>query len=800
MEVGTSTVGAEPARARWHDTARAAVGPSLAPLALMLLLVLLMAAFVGLTMQEAPVAPGVDPGHWLSVSYTYVGLPTAPDPTDRILSYPPLMFPFLGALVLATGSPVAAAEALAVAIFAGFGLSLIYLARRMLVAAPLQTALVGLGVLTGSTLQMLFWGGYPNLLGFALLNLTIVAFLAHLRGPSPARATAFFGLVALTFFAHDLTFAELVAILGLATLFLLLLRRIEWRFLFRPINLVGGAAVAAIVGGYTIGTGLLRIPHPGYFASNPSAYSIDEIGEMFAPLGHSPAFWPSGPTVYLPPMALTFALLAGPLFALLGLFLLRARAPAYCDTRLVVAAGWLSATLAVPAAGYLAHVDTDYTRFVYFLPVPFLLLVLLGLERAFLRPLAPQVAEALAPAPARPAPARARRRPVATGIAWVAVALALGFVFVTVTEPVVQANESSGTAAAHDADFLAAVEWLKRQPGNGTVLTVPSAARWTEALSDRYARAVGPVWLLFDPFQIASTQEAYWELSATEVLSNPDAAVSFSGFSSPLFSQAPMYTAYIDSVPFPVFRILSGSFEVNVTGPNGSRTVAFGGAAGTPQLLGVDAAGTGLSVSYPGSAATLVEQAAVQPNGSVTLALTVTPEAGVVVHTLQFTLATPPSNSPTLSTDHPTGVHVQGAELSWAVAGKLGQSPTPAAFTTAVRFSAAPASFGPAVVSGAGTYALAVADPNGSAPFTLSATIGTPGSSNPTDPLPTYLDVDQLLGTQSIAYLLWPIGTSGTSEPSYFAAAHGYRVGFANAEWEVLEAAASDPAAARAGP
>src|SRR5215469_5721774 len=198
--------------ARWAPAVAVTAARPIAPLAAMLLLVVAMSALVAAAFSSAPVVPGVDPGHWLSVSYAYVGLPTAPDPTDRVLSYPPLIFPLLGALVVAYGNPLPAAETLAVGLYAAFGLSLIFLARRFLVSAPLQTAAVGLGLCTGSTVQMLFWGGYPNLLGFVLLDLAVAWFVIYLRTPTPAFAGAFFAVVGLTFLAHDLTFAILLAV------------------------------------------------------------------------------------------------------------------------------------------------------------------------------------------------------------------------------------------------------------------------------------------------------------------------------------------------------------------------------------------------------------------------------------------------------------------------------------------------------------------------------------------------------------------------------------------------------------
>ncbi|MCI4329543.1 MAG: hypothetical protein L3J80_01570, partial [Thermoplasmata archaeon] len=93
----------------------------------MLGLVAFATTLVAFAFAKAPVPPGVDPGHWLAISYSYVGLPTAADPANQLLFYSPLMFPFLGGLVLATGNPLLAADILGVGLFALYGLSTVHL-------------------------------------------------------------------------------------------------------------------------------------------------------------------------------------------------------------------------------------------------------------------------------------------------------------------------------------------------------------------------------------------------------------------------------------------------------------------------------------------------------------------------------------------------------------------------------------------------------------------------------------------------------------------------------------------------
>lgn len=757
----------------------------------MYLLVLLGVAVVADAFSRAPVPPGVDPGHWLAAAYSYVGLPTAPDPANQALVYSPLMFPFLGGLVRLTGDPLVAASVFAVGLFLLYGLTTILVARRFLVSGPLQVALVGLAMFCGSTLQMLFWGGYPNLLGFACMNVAMVLLVLYFRTHRGTDGAAFFAMVAVTFFAHDLTFALLVASVGLATLFLLLLGKTSLRFVFSLPNILGLVLVGVVLEGYNQVTARLGIPHPSYYFSNPAAYTIDEVGEIFRPLGHAPAFLPAGPIVVLPPLPTALLLVSAPLVALLALGFIRLSYPGRVDTRLVVAAGWLAAAFAVPGAGYLAHVDTDYSRFLYFIPFPFVLVVLATVERA-----APQVlAGGLVALPPGPSLSerwnRLRRwrwespRPGSTAAMGVVVFVVLLLVFTSVTLPVVAGNEAAGTSSAHDQAFVDAMQWLKAAPP-GNVLTTPSAARWTEALSLRAAYTVGPVWLLFQPFQIGVAQESYWALTSEATVTNNHVALSYSGFATPVMSQAPMYTAYVQGVAFPALRVLPGSLTLNATSASGLGTTSAAG-GGTPQLTVPGPTPTSGVIRYSSSVAQVEEIGLVNAGGSASILFVVTPVNGAVVHSFGLTLGGPPGESTTFATDSVTGVQYSNGVLTWQVGGHLGQYPYPVNVTTKVAFSELPATASSAVVAGAQLFTASFPDGNGSAPFTLRLDLATPGASNPTGVLPPVIRTSELLQNESIHFLLWPNKAFGSAELTYYQSTFGFRPAYANSEWVIYE-------------
>jgi hypothetical protein len=752
----------------------------------------IVAIAVGLLLYEflkQPVPPGVDPGHWLSIAYSYVGLPTAPDPADRPFFYSPLLFPFLGGLVLLTGNPMMAATILAAALLGTYGLTVMHLARRFLVSGPLQVLLVGLALFSGTTYRMMFWGGYPNFLGFILATEAIVFFLLFVRGHRTVDAGLFFAAVGLTFLAHELTFFVLLSVLAASTFFLLYFRKLSIRFLLDRRTLVGGFGVVALVLGYGELTKLSGIRHASYFFGNPSAYHVDHIGEIFIPLAGSPMYFPAGHAVVLAPFVAVVLLLAVPVVSLLVLSGIRRRWPDRIDVRLLVAVGWLSAAATMPAVGYLLHVQTDYPRFLFFLPLPFTLLLMVSLERVVARPLLagghPTYIPAHATLPAgRPVVARLRRRQSAREpVALAAVTVIIFLVFAGVTWPIAQKSESGGAKVAHDPAFVAATNWLAHQPGAGNVLSPSTAARWTEALTQRQTFTNGPIWLLFDPFQIVDSEEAYWAFNSQYTVSNGQVVLSYSGFGTSLYSQAPMYTANDAGIPFPVFRILPGSIALNAST---GTTYGLYPVQGGPSLA-VDSVGPGHgTIVYTTTMGTITETAQPTDGGAAVLSFQVQPFVGAHVRSIVLVLAGPPTKVPMLARDSITNLSATPHGLNWSVTGQLGEYPYPAVLRTQISFSQS-SSFGTyGSYGGAKGYRAEFRNPNGSAPFTVSISAKTAGTSNPTTAFPTTFATTDFLQAHNIHYLLWPNATTTPSQVLYYESTFGFQVVYANAEWLVL--------------
>ena len=221
-------------------------------------------AVLEFTYSSWPIPPGVDSGDWIQRSFGWVGL--AHPPMDAVGSpflYSPLIFPMIGGTELLTGSPTTTGFLFGGLLLAAYGLSVIHLSRRFLRSGPFQVLFVGLAVLNGTTLQILFWGGYPNFLAFVFFNEGLVFLLAFARTRSTRDGLLLYVIASLLFLTHELTFVLFVATLLTTALFLLAQDR-KWLgvFLSRA-NVLGLVILATTVGGYIEITKHLGIESPG---------------------------------------------------------------------------------------------------------------------------------------------------------------------------------------------------------------------------------------------------------------------------------------------------------------------------------------------------------------------------------------------------------------------------------------------------------------------------------------------------------------------------------------------------------
>jgi hypothetical protein len=756
--------------------------PATAYIGAALLLIILAVITLELAYTTAPMPPGVDPGDWLQRSYAYVGLSHPPQlAIGSPYLYPPVIFPPLGFLVLVSGSPENAGMIFGGTLLAAFGLSSLLLARRALATGPFQVAFVGLSVLNGTTVAMLFWGGYPNFAGFVTFDLAIFFLISFLQTERAWDAVGLWGFTALTYLTHSLTFDLLIGTIGAVGLVLLLSGRFKLAWARNRGHWIGGSLLVGTVVGYTVVDRLLKIPQPDYYSANPSAYLIDNLGELFIPLGSSPTIWPSGNSVYLG-VDVVFALIAaGGVAALLIPIILERWRPGVVGAGGVAACAWSAAVLIAPAGGWVFHVDTDYTRFVYFLPQPLALAAIVALERFSGERRASEVED---PGTAELSSKTRVRLPAGTRRVLFPGLVTLGLVLlmVNVTIPVIQASEHSNTGTAHDTSFLSAMQYLNQNPTNGSVLTTQGAARWVEALTDRGAYDIGPTWLLFEDWQVNGAEEAYWALNSFGAVTNNVAVFSYSNPANDLISQSPMYSVYDLGVEVPTLRALPGGSVVDL----GSGNLSFT-ALGVPQLTLSAAPAPSGTLAYASSAVNVTETGTLGSGGSGWLNYSFTPAPGQTVTGAQLSFAPPDNDVTTLHTGSPPAIVGTDTGFSWSLSDTLGQLPTAVNLTTDGTFSPVPSTSTLDSNNSLGSVGFSFQNPDPAAPFEISLHLATGQTSNPAARLPAVLWTSDFLSSYDIHFLLVPANNHYAETLSFFESSYRYRISYQNAEWTILQ-------------
>ncbi|MCI4327261.1 MAG: hypothetical protein L3K16_06480 [Thermoplasmata archaeon] len=738
--------------------------------------------------SQFPVPPGVDPGDWIQRSYGWVGL--AHPPVNAVGSpylYPPSIFPILGGLRLATGSPEMTGFIFGGFVLATYGLTLWFLARVALRVRTHRIALVGFGVLNGTVVSMLFWGAYPNFFAFSFVDLTLAFAILFLRGPSVLRGLLLWGSAAATYLTHTLTFDLVLGVVVLTFLLAVVLGRFPWKSLFHRGNVIGVAVLAATVGAYTAVTDLLHIPHINYLFSNPPTFTLVGVGLVFTPLAKAPVLWPMGATIDLDPRVAAAILGVTGLAALgVGIWLAH-RDPVRWDVATLLAGTWLGVMLLAPVGGYLVHVDTDYSRFVYFFPLPATLLALVVFEGALPRSLVPALHASRPPASA-PLARQKWMRPRPFGVLSAGtVAVALALLVVNVTIPTMAIGEQGDAGTGHDAAFLAATGYLASNPTPGAVLTTQSAARWVEALTSRGAFDPGPTWLQFEPWEVSNAQESFFATNSATGVTNNVLVASYSGSATTSLSQAPMISALVLGVPIPIVRVLPASEATDSSGPGCAGWISASG-NGTPTLQVPAASALSGEVSESNGCATTVQTTVLDPSAPVAwMNYTITPNPGDPLLGFNFTLASPPPRVVALHAGVTDSIEAVNGSLVWNVTTAVGQFPGGASVTLHAAVSPTPTMVVGNTSNGTGQAAYAFTNPDPSEPLSIALSFFVPGASNPAVVLPTLLSTSQFLATNSIRFLLLPSTALYAETIDFLSATFDFVTVFSNSEWTVLQ-------------
>jgi hypothetical protein len=752
----------------------------------MLGLVIAAVTLLEVAYSSAPVPPGVDPGDWITRGGAFVGLPVPPSAAfGGAYIYPPLLFPFLGALLVLTGSPLATGFVAGGAVLLFFGLSVIYVAIRFLRFGPLQVAFVGGCVFSATLLYMLIWGAYPNFFAFVFLNLSLVYLLAFVRAGDSQSGFLLGVSLALLYLTHSLTFTIGAVTVVVAGALVLTVGgpRFLWKRLRNRGLLLGALVLVATVVLYSLALREAGIVPPNYLESNPAALTLDNVGQIFVPLAVAPMFFPAGGALYLSPNAAMLTLGGSAVGLVTAHTFVHRYRPAWLNARHTVAVAAVVAALITPVLGSIARVGTDYPRFVYFLPVPITLLIVVTLDSIVARYLALH----------RVAPSEYASRPVVSpnprratlAYAYVAVGVVLVLLFTNVTAPAVIEQENVNTGVTHSSDFVAAADWLASNPNPGSVLTLQGTARWIEALTGRGAYDESDSWLDFETWEIVNTQSTFWALNSQYAVTDGTAIESYTPVSTPLMSQSPMYSVYDAGVVFPILRLLPGDLNATVSTPTGVISVA--GDAWRPDAVAVNSTtGVGVvSFSNPWFNATVTGD--LGSPGEAGIRLTVEPLSNDSMKTVTVALGSPPADVALLHAPSSQSVFVTSNGFSWVSAGTLGQLPAPASINTTGTYSPAPASSTISTFPVNATLASTFAVPPAARSFTVDLNLSTPGTGNPGITLPLVLDSSGFLQSRNIHFLFLNAGSAYAPTIAFYQTVFGFTTVYLNAQWEILE-------------
>jgi len=480
------------------------------------------------------IPPGGDPGTWLATARAYVGINYSSQTVP--LAYPPALFPFLGLAIVGTGSPVTAAQVFAPTLYFVLGLSVFFLATRMLQSRTVALVVLTFTMIDPQLVQMVFWGAYPNLLGFVFLYLSIAGLVLVGKGDLSRGAALFWGASAMTVLTHSLTALVLA---GTVLLTLVLSFPLWWnhrsaagrspsanadspanllRGLFRSRGgVIGLFAFAIAVGAFYVVTALTKVTHPDYFVSSSLAFQVIGLGSTFRAL--FPGFRLASIEGFYLLVLLVIALL---MFYALAL----EYRPAWLTTSLLLLLANGTTVLITPVGGWILRIVTDYARFSFFIIVPTALSLGYLIDRGWI--CSARGAQAPPPPadPKHPEPVvrrwlRRSRHPRRT----LTLAL-LGFVLgiliaATITAPALGRFERAYTGVGHDHDFVDALNAIEQTGTPGNILTIQGADKWARAITNRntfapYAQAS----LLFYQTQVIDSELAYYALASHFAVTN----------------------------------------------------------------------------------------------------------------------------------------------------------------------------------------------------------------------------------------------------------------------------------------
>jgi len=788
-------------RPRRPDGLTSPPGPDTASFGFALLIAAAAAALYEFAAAGAPVPPGGDDGTWLLLSYPYVGLPFPSQGAPW--TYPPASFPFLGLSVLVGGGPLVGAR-----IFAGLTIGAMALTFYVLARSLFQlrvTALVAEAAfaIQPDFMQLYYFGGFPNMFGFAFFFLALAFGLRFLRSRRPLHLGIFWAAMTVAALSHALVAVFLVALVAIAAILLFLYRRLPREFLTTPTGIAGIVGFGLFSGAYYVGGRLAHTGAPNYLTNTSLAQSasgalLPVVLRPFYLQAGSTAVNGSGFTVTLG-WALSF--MGGTIAVLVGLLLfLRWVAPHLVSHRHILLASWVLSVFGVTLLCYQLDLGADYRRFAYFLYPVILLGLVLPLDLALAWLLTPEALTA--PSAGVGPPGRLRLRPArfrwesggrhkAAGLLVTFVAIGLLVSTGVYAVPAALRYEKFFTGPAHDAGFVAAMASIAHSGIPGAVYSsLETVDRWPSTLTARNVIEVrSPTGFTYTPSILVLDEQAFLALNYRYTVTNSLVAAALPGVTPGYFNATPVYALYGYGVLHQVLQVAPGGVSVTLAGKSAASVFPKGSAL--PQIvLPSDPTNGSFEIRWHGTGFDVDETVrAVPGTDTVTIDYTATANGTANLTALRVKVVTATSNYDTVTATSPAG-------FDWWTPTTGGNFTTYANVTGGGVLTNLTTSN---ATTGKGASVTAQSNATGSGgnrSIALGFVLSSPEASNPVYGVSGFVDALSLFDQWDARFALFWSGTNATGPAAvaFFENEYGAREFYTDGEWTVLILARSPSA------
>jgi hypothetical protein len=282
------------------------------------------------------------------------------------LATPPGFHFFVSTLILFTGMPLILAELATAAFYSSAIVFPAYLVSRKIWRSH-STGIIAafFAAVSALSLEMISWGGYTNIISLFLIIIIMYLFLRDINQPSRRYllvGTLLFGSLILT---HTFSLFVFFPILGLYFILLLARKFLKHENIELP-KKMRFFAVSIALGAVTISPWLLRVFSFYISASTEGALTggLDNKDVILA-------------NRTVDPIITTLIIVVIPAF-----FMLRVSRKKYFDSSSLLLIAWFLVPVIMTQA-YLFGIYTDYSRFMYFIDFPGIVIISAGLFYLF---------------------------------------------------------------------------------------------------------------------------------------------------------------------------------------------------------------------------------------------------------------------------------------------------------------------------------------------------------------------------------------------------------------------------------